>query len=257
MNTMTHHLWIGFAGGLLAFAHCVGMCGGFVLHLAQEKDRTRMLAGQVLWQAGRGTTYVFLGALAGFAGGFVENFLSHSVFQNLLSYTAGFMILLMGLSLLGLLPVRGNGAGGAAVGAIASMAGKLFAGGSTGKSLFLGIATGFLPCPIILAFLAYALQSGSVLDGMAIMAALAAGTMVPLLLLGSLTRLTGLHLRSWGPKAGGVILIILGLTTTLRGTEAFHHLLGCPSKPSLQAQSQETAPMKPCCAGKVHGNSSN
>jgi uncharacterized protein len=257
MNTMSHHLWIGFAGGLLAFAHCVGMCGGFVLHLAQEKDRTKMLTGQLLWQVGRGTTYVFLGALAGFAGGFVENILSHSVFQNLLSYTAGVMILLMGLSLLGLLPVRGKGGGSAAFGTLAALAGKLFANDSTGKSLFLGMATGFLPCPIILAFLAYSLQSGSVLDGMATMAALTLGTMLPLLLLGSLTRLTGIHLRSWGPKAGGVILIILGLTTTLRGTEAFHHLLGCPAKPDLQAQTQSSESTKPCCAGKVHGNSGN
>jgi uncharacterized protein len=115
------------------------------------------------------------------------------------------------------------------------------------------MATGFLPCPIILAFLAYALQSGSVLDGMATMAALTVGTMVPLLLVGSLSRLTGLHLRSWGPKAGGVILILLGLTTTLRGTEIFHHLLGCPPKPDLHAEVDQP---KPCCTGKVHGNSS-
>lgn len=251
---LTHHLWIGFAGGLLAFAHCVGMCGGFVLHLSQEKERKRMLTGQLLWQTGRTFTYIFLGALAGYTGVFLEGVLSHTLFQNLLSYLAGATIIIMGLSLLGFLPVRGKGTGGAAA-AIAPLAGRFFSRGLTARSLFLGMATGFLPCPIILAFLAYSLQSGSVIDGMAVMGALSIGTMLPLLLLGALTRLSGIHLRSWGPKAGGVILILLGLTTTLRGTATFHHLLGCPSKPTLQQVN--TGQPKPCCNGKVNGHSSN
>lgn len=254
MLTLSHHLWIGFAGGLLAFAHCVGMCGGFVLHLSQEKDRKTMLAGQLLWQVGRGSTYMFLGALTGYAGGFLEGLLSHGFFQNVLTYFAGAVIFLMGLSLLGLLPVHGVGKGGL-ISALASCSNRFFTKPSPGRSLFLGMATGFLPCPIILAFLAYSLQSGSVVNGIAIMGALAVGTMVPLLLLCGVTRLTGLHLRSWGPKAGGVILIVLGLATTLRGSEILHHLLGCPPKPQLnQVQTEQ---VKPCCSGKVHGNSSN
>lgn len=252
--TLSHHLWIGFAGGLLAFAHCVGMCGGFVLHLSQEKDRRKMLAGQLLWQVGRATTYMFLGALAGFAGGLVEGLLRGGVLQNLLSYIAGAMMLLMGLSLLGVLPVHGKGAGSAAVAAMASVAGKLTAG-SSARALFLGMGTGFLPCPIIVAFLAYSLQTGSVPGGIAVMGAVSAGTMVPLLLLGCLTRLTGLHLRSWGRTAGGIILVVLGLTTTLRGTATFHHLLGCPPRPETNQAKLEQP--KPCCTGKVHGLSGN
>lgn len=255
MDTITHHIWIGFAGGLLAFAHCIGMCGGFVLHLSQEKERRRMLAGQLLWQTGRAFTYTFFGALAGYAGGFLEGFLSDGLLRNLLSYLAGAAIVIMGLSLLGLLPVRGNGAGSAAASAIAAFSARFFGKASAGSALFLGMATGFLPCPIILAFLAYSLQSGSVVDGMAVMGSLSLGTMIPLLLLGGLTRLTRVHLRSWGPKAGGIILIFLGLVTTLRGTAAFHHLLGCPTNPSLHQAASEQE--KPCCAGKMHGNSGN
>lgn len=252
METFTHHLWIGFAGGLLAFAHCLGMCGGFVVHLSQQRERGRMLAAQLLWQCGRISTYTLLGALAGFAGGFLEAaFLDHHLFRNLLSYLAGGIIILMGLSLLGLLPVRGKGVLASGATSLALLCGKLFSGSSSGLPLSLGIATGFLPCPIILAFLAYSLQSASVTAGMATMAALGAGTMVPLLTLGAVTRLSKVHLQSWAPKAGGIILIVLGVSTALRGTEIFHHLIGCPSEPVYE-QTASSAPLKPCCTGKAH-----
>jgi sulfite exporter TauE/SafE len=257
MQTFTHHLWIGFAGGLLAFAHCLGMCGGFVVHLSQGKDRNRMLVTQFLWQCGRILTYTLLGALAGFAGRFLQAaFLDHPLFRNLLTYLAGGIIILMGLSLLGLLPVRGKGALGAGASSLALVCGRLFSGSSAGVALSLGIATGFLPCPIILAFLAYALQSGSVVTGMATMAALGVGTMVPLLTLGGVTRLSRLHLQSWAPRAGGIILIVLGISTALRGTEFLHHLIGCPPEPAIQQTASTDIP-KPCCIGKADGKLSH
>lgn len=256
METVTHHLWIGFAGGLLAFAHCLGMCGGFVLHLSQEKDRKKMLTSQLLWQAGKLTTYMFLGAVAGFAGGFLQLvFLDQRNLQNLLSYGAGAVIVIMGLSLLGLLPVRAGGPGNSAVTNLAGFCRSFFTASSPGAALYLGMATGLLPCPIIIAFLAYSLSSGSVLNGMATMGALSLGTMLPLLLLGGLTRLTRLHLRSWAPKAGGMILIILGLSTALRGTAIYHHMLGCPEKPP--AQQSHPKEIKPCCPGKAHASVGN
>ncbi|MCM0080891.1 sulfite exporter TauE/SafE family protein [Geomonas sp. Red32] len=250
MQMVSHNLWIGFAGGLLAFAHCLGMCGGFVLHLSQEKDRNRMVAGQLLWQGGRILTYTLLGAVAGYAGSFLSSlFFDNPLFRNLLTYLAGGVIILMGLSLLGLLPIRGTGPFSSCAGLIASFSGKFFKGNSPGAALTLGMATGFLPCPIVVAFLAYALQTGSAMSGTVTMFALGVGTSIPLLTLGVVTRISKLHLRSWAPKAGGVILILLGVTTALRGTAAFHHLLGCPSGPAHQeAVSQE----KPCCTGKMH-----
>jgi len=250
MDTMGHHIWIGFAGGLLGFAHCLGMCGGFVLHLSLRKDGTRMLSGPLLWLAGKLFSYLFLGAAAGYAGGFLGNLLlRQGQFQNLLSFAAGGVILLMGLSVLGLLPVRSKATGGIGENVLVTLFRTFLKGHSSGAALTLGIATGFLPCPIVLAFLAYALQSGSVLTGMVTMGALGLGTTAPLLLLSGATRLSGIHLRSWAPKAGGIILITLGLTTALRGATIYHHLLGCPAQ-----QGVATHPQKPCCPGELHAN---
>lgn len=254
MHPLTQHLWIGFTGGLLAFAHCVGMCGGFALQLSQGTDRRRIIVRQLLWQAGKMTSYMFLGAVAGYAGGFLDLlFLNNRLFQNLLTYATGAIIFLMGLSLLGLLPVRGRESENVVATALSTLCRNLFTEGSPATALSMGIATAFLPCPIVLAYLAYSLQSGTVLNGMATMGALSAGTALPLLLLGGITRLSCAPLR-WGPKAGGIILVLLGLSTILRGTAVYHHLLGCPAKPALQ-EAPSTA-TKACCVGKTHDNSS-
>ena len=254
MEIDAHHLWIGLAGGLLGFAHCLGMCGGFALHLARGKNGRNAAACQLPWLAGKMCSYLFLGAVAGYAGGYLEAVLARTVpFRNLLGLGAGVAILLAGLSLLGLLPVRRPGAGG---GALAALARNLLADPSPGAALALGLFTGMLPCPVVLAFLAFSLQSGSVPRGMATMGGVGLGTMVPLVLLGALSRLSGLHLRSWAPRAGGIVLVLLGLTTAFRGTEIYHRLLGCPPAPALQEAERGTAKatgtVKDCRTGGVH-----
>ncbi len=56
-------------GGLLGSAHCVGMCGGFVLTLGSVAPSWRAnLARQLSFGAGRLFTYIALGAAAGYGG---------------------------------------------------------------------------------------------------------------------------------------------------------------------------------------------
>ena len=182
---------------------------------------------QLLWQAGKLSSYLFLGAVAGYTGIFFNFFFTDPArLQSLLSYLTGGIILLMGLSLLGLIPMRGRQETGFGTNLLTEICKRFCTGASPGAALALGVVSGFLPCPIVIAFLAYSLQSGSVVAGMSTMGALGLGTMLPLLLLGGATRLTAIHFN-WGARAGGVILILLGLLTTLRGTDAFHHQRGC------------------------------
>lgn len=257
MESLSHHIGIGFAGGLFAFAHCIGMCGWFVLHLAQEPDRLKMGVNQLLWLTGKIATYTFFGAIAGYAGGLIEVVLFRNTgFLNIVSFGAGSIMLLMGLIVLGLLPVHGGLAGSDASGMMAGLCKTLLRTPKPGAALFLGMATAWLPCPIVIALLAYALQTGSVSAGMATMGGMGIGTALPLLLLATVAGVGSAPLRKWGARAGGVILLILGLATVLRGTEIYHHLLGCPPKPGLQ-QAQKSIPQKQPSGGIDGSGSSN
>jgi sulfite exporter TauE/SafE len=90
--------------------------------------------------------------------------------------------------------------------------------------------------------LALSVQSGSVAVGMAVMAAMGAGTVWSLLVLGVTGHMVTLRLRRWGTAVAAAVLILLGVATALRGTEALHRVLGCPPAP---VAAEPAAP--PCC----------
>ena len=238
-------MWIGFVGGAAAFAHCIGMCGGFVLHLADRESKFGRRAIQLMWHAGRAVTYVFLGAVAGFAGGRLASLPTLSWVQSALSYAAGLFMIVMGLALAGVVPLRfgsSRATGCAKETLYEALIGPFLGRPTPGGALGLGLVTGFLPCPVVMGFLAYAAQKGSVTSGILTMAALALGTVWSLFLLG----LTGRMLtawRRWGSVASAAVLILLGLATVLRGSAAFHHVLGCP-------RCETHSPAAPaCCEG--------
>jgi len=257
-----NHIWIALVAGVGGFAHCLGMCGGFPLHLSRGRSRSEMLVRQLLWHGGKTFSYMFLGALAGMLGGWLGGVTVIPKIQDVLAYAAGGVMILMGASLLGFFPWRvrlaPNAQAGEADGLLPAIFRQFLVQPTAAGALALGLATGFLPCPIVLAFLAYSVESGSPATGMAVMAALGVGTVWSLLLLG----LSGHAVNRWlrgppiignlkvsaairkcGTAAPGVILVLLGLATVLRGTEAFHRILGCPP-----AVAQQTGAAPCCCA---------
>jgi sulfite exporter TauE/SafE len=196
----------------------------------------------LLWHAGRIFTYIFLGAVAGYAGGRVISSSRIVGAQNVVACAAGAVMILMGLWLLGVFPSRKEkGEDGIFPGVLR----QFFRDPSAAGALMMGLATGFLPCPVIFGFLALSAQTGSVLMGMAVMAAVGAGTAWSLLILGMTGQAIRLGLRRWAAPVGAVILILLGAGTALRGTQAFHRLLGCPA-----AAEPETGG-KSCCEGET------
>ena len=235
-----NHLWIGAAGGVLAFAHCLGMCGGFALHLSRGGGHASAFARQILWHAGKTATYTFLGAAAGLGGGALQTLSGMAWTQKALAYGAGAIMVLAGLSLLGLGPSFFRGGRASESGQwFGPFFRSLVEQPSAGAALARGLAAGFLPCPIVLAFLAYAAHAGSAPAGIAVMAGAGLGTMAPLLALGMTGRLVGLRFRRWGAAAAGAALVLLGIATALRGTETLHRVLGCPPAAAGEA----------CCPG--------
>lgn len=227
---MHHYALIGFLGGLLAFPHCLGMCGGFMTHLAIGKGcrNNTPLAAQLAWLTGKTFTYSFAGAVAGFFGAKADLFFQHSYLQNTTSYLSGGLILLAGVTLLGFAPtINSNGAGSGGI--LVRMLRPVLTTPSRRRGMVLGMITAFLPCPVIISMLAYSLQSGSVITGMTTMAALGIGTSLPLLAMGEAGRLLTSRGKRYGAAASGTLLVLLGLITMLRGSATVHNRAGCPA----------------------------
>jgi sulfite exporter TauE/SafE len=128
---------------------------------------------------------------------------------------------------------------------MASLAGRFLVSPNPGCALVLGLGSGLLPCPIVLGFLALALQSGSAFAGLSLMAGVGLGTLLPLMVLGCFSLLALQRVRRWGSQLGAVLLVLLGLVTVLRATPFPHHLLGCPAPQNTA--SPVSLPAQPCC----------
>jgi len=221
---MTGYFWIGLTAGALAFGHCLGMCGGFVLQISRGKARWAALERTLLWTLGRTSSYVFLGAMAGFVGQTAGARLQTSWLQTALAYLAGTVMVFMGLTLLGAMPHRWRRPMSTGSGLLATLMRPLLGQPTAVGAWALGLVTGFMPCPVVMGLLALVVHGASVATGMVTMAAMGAGT------LWSLLGLTGhavqLRFQRWAAPAGAAVLVLLGVVTALRATPALHHWLG-------------------------------
>lgn len=243
----------GFAGSF----HCVGMCGGFACGLAQARSgsKTALIVHSLLYNTGRVVTYAFIGALAGLLGhllieghahtvGAAANFtamaqdagtrsMDHAELmpelhgmvlagemgwaQRGLSVLAGLLMLVMACELLGLrrrAPATWARLGGESFA-------RVFRGLLTSKrpsaALALGVANGFLPCPLVFAFAAAAIATGSVLDAVLVMTAFGLGTFPAMVFMGSVGFLMTPAVRKWGVRFSGAFVLVIGLMTVIRG----------------------------------------
>lgn len=239
---MQDYALIMLAGALGSF-HCVGMCGGFACAIGYQQSGWRStLQRLVLYNLGRLTTYVFLGAVGGLlgmqimAGG--TSLFSVSSGQRILAVVSGLLMLLMGFQLLGWMPrfkisrinpgrlffgvppLADARLGGGTASAGFSLAKALQATVSrpgVGASLALGVFNGFLPCPLVYAFLAQAAGSLEPAKGMVIMALFALGTFPAMLVIGVLGQTLGTSWRKVGVTLAGGMVAALGVVTLLRG----------------------------------------
>ena len=206
------------AGGLFAtaligsFAHCLPMCGPFVLMQSSVRPGEPLLSrlsGAFLlrYQAGRLLTYVTLGAVAGGAGGWVAG-------QGALRWP---LALLLGLAALAFLAQAVGRLMPISASAVAFLSRPLAdlvvpAAARSAGGFRLGLLLGLLPCGFLYAALAAATATGSALGGASAMVAFGAGT-VPALVLVSLAGRTALaRWRSLAVPALTVVLLLNALT---------------------------------------------
>jgi uncharacterized protein len=204
-------VWMAFVVGISGFVHCIGMCGPFALHWA---GGDRSLARQLFWHAGRITAYAFLGCLAGFAGSRILLLPYAGAIGRYMAYAAALVMLLSAMRLLGWLPVRAGSS--ILAGLLAPVLQGMLHERSLSAPAVTGIVCGFLPCPMTWAFLAVAVATSSAAAGAAIMAALGAGTLLPLLALGLSGRFVLSRAGRFTRPAGAIVLIAVAATMVLR-----------------------------------------
>lgn len=204
----------GLVAGFLNTPHCLGMCGGFPLHLAKSSKKGKATLRQVLFVTGKTFTYVFLGAMAGALGVVAFKDSSVASFAPVLRVVAGLITITFGLLMIGVrLPSIKALQGVSEAGFVRSLFGGLFTSPSPTAAFTLGLGVGFLPCPLPMGLLTIAALSHNVPHGMALMAGMGLGTAPGLLAVGLFGVGLDRRFAKVGMRAAGVVLIVIGVLT--------------------------------------------
>jgi hypothetical protein len=132
--------------GLVGSLHCIGMCGAFAVACGGSARQS------IFWHAGRLSTYMILGALAGAFGGAIPGpgWIAGAISTALIVWFA--------LVLAGILPepkIRIPG--------VQEAASKLISKPEAGARYLFGLANGLLPCGLVYATLAIPVAIGGAL----------------------------------------------------------------------------------------------
>jgi len=219
------------AASFLGSAHCIGMCGGLAGALgATSTPFWKTFSRQLIFTSGRIFTYSFLGALGGFAGLSLSRYQSSLLgVQQVFSCLAGLIMLYVGLSTLGLWPRRKQGEQ-ARFSLMQVLTTKfltpLFNHFLNARGWFgffsAGLATGFLPCGLVYAFLAMAASKGNPLHGMILMACFGLGTAPAMLLIGCGSHVLSHAMRVRVHRVAACFMLVMGGMTIFRALPAMH-----------------------------------
>jgi uncharacterized protein len=216
-------LTTGFLGG---FGHCIGMCGPLVasssLHstsMGGSHDSHAPIVNQVLYNAGRLTTYGIVGAIMGFAASFVNVASKLVGIQNGVMIGAGFIMIIMGLGIMGV--VRRTGWLERHNARVLRLAKKMFSLASPWRYLPLGLVLGLMPCGLSYTAFIAAAGTGSPMGGMLTMFCFGTGTIPALVLFSITVAYVGLRMRVWMQKSSGVVVMAMGFYYILKGIRLY------------------------------------
>lgn len=217
-----HGLLALFLVGLLGGGHCVGMCGGIVSALAlgatgkgatveggsavQSHSRPigfappssapfSALPLHLAYNAGRISSYVLAGAIAGALGGASLVLAGQLPLRLVLSALASLMLIALGAHLVGISSVLTSveRLGQSLWQRISPLTRRFLPVRSVAQAFPLGLLWGWLPCGLVYSALVTSLGSGSAVNGALSMLAFGLGTLPNLLLAGLLAA----RLRHW------------------------------------------------------------
>jgi sulfite exporter TauE/SafE len=211
-----------FVAGLVgSFGHCVAMCGPLVASFALAGGpcgARRSLGGQLAYHAGRITTYAAIGAAMGLTGSFVNVAGRLAGVQQVVALAAGALMVLLGLGAAGVSSAL-KGLEARASGKVIALVRGVLEGGGPGRLYPTGLALGLLPCGLSWTVFLGAAGTGSLPEGLLVALAFGVGTVPGLLLVGVVGAGVAARGRARAvlPRAGGVLVALLGVLFLLRG----------------------------------------
>lgn len=206
-------LFMVFLGGLLGSYHCIGMCG-LIPSIIQYRG---FWISNILYNTGRIFTYSFLGFIAGLASMYFHS-VEFRYFQTGLSLVLSIFMVLFGLQVMGNIKEKGIPLLDPIFNTISD-----FLNVFRSSPFFLGMFNGFLPCPLVYAFLIKAVLDKDPIKGMITMLVFGIGTFPAMLFSAKLANLISPYRRKNITKLAGVIIILFGILTVLRAFGIGHH----------------------------------
>ena len=206
---------LAFMTGLLGSGHCLGMCGGLVSAFFM-KLQARGPWPYLTYHAGRIGMYALVGLVAALLGAVLVSTGRIGLAQGVLQIVAGAIVILLGLDLLGVSPIR-NVYGFAPVAWLRRQFRTAAQKGPIVGALIGGAINGMMPCSMTMAMAVQATTAPSPAEGMALMLAFGAGTLPSMLSASVLFGKLGPRLRGALQKVAALFVIALGLATLWQG----------------------------------------
>jgi hypothetical protein len=137
--------------------------------------------------------------------------------QRILAIAAGLLMIAMALQFFGLVPNLGRGPLGFGGNTFSASLRSLLGTPGPAAPIAIGVFNGFLPCPLVYAFLAQAASTATAPSGFLVMLAFGLGTFPAMLMMGGVGRLLAPVWRRRGVWLAGSCILLLGLVTLGRG----------------------------------------
>lgn len=222
MNAVELSYWAAFMVGLLGSGHCLGMCGGLIsaFFIKVGAGKTAPFPAILAYHLARISVYAVIGLLAALLGAALVSTGHLGLAQGVLQIVAGALVILLGLDLLGLSPIR-NAYGFAPIAWLRRQFADATRKGPIVGSLIGGAINGLMPCSMTMAMAVKATTAPSPPEGMLLMFAFGVGTLPSMLSASVLFGKLGPRLRGALLKAAALTVIVLGISTFWQGLRYF------------------------------------
>jgi len=227
----------GLVFGLVTSLHCAGMCGPIAIALPLHGEtKAAKLFGGILYNIGRTTTYLILGA----AFGVIGQGISTLGFQKWLSIITGILMILTGLfPSLFRFDVGASAKSIPGLNYIKRSLRTLFSTKSYGSLYTIGFLNGFLPCGPLYSAIIISLATGSLMSSLTFMLMFGLGTIPMLLAISLAGNFLGHGLRKKLSNLLPALIIFMGVLFVLRGLNLGIPFLS-PSEDRLKEKIEQT-----------------